>query len=470
MLKKGYVALVLCLIALLGGAAYALELPEPVAQAFASDPAWDGWTAVAADADSLAGAPNYASTVVMERDGTYVLCLLQRSETGEGYVLSDMAIDVLYQDGRLPEIQVEPKTEEAPMFHSSAILLYKDEKGGYERYGWDFVEGQWCMGGTQMLRFKGDTVRHEVFISFFRMYLEYSENAGTSEQTSFMHQYQRFYGKINRMLRDFSITSLPKSILGDEASGVSTPERVRAGQQLDPLPLSTKATPDHPADTIFLGPGNSFPAREQPIGTDEPVELIGRYGSYVLCAYKNADSLYAYGYLPANLFDTLPDSLASVHFPCTIAYVQEEAALTDCPDGSDSLFTLRKGTQVIYLATLGGDWTLVEAQGTEGIVHGFVRSDALLVDYGMDQPMKGNNKGSSEAIAVRDIELIDDPYRRAEPTVLASLPQGTVMYFMDTLYGEWAYVDVEIDGKLIRGFVPESALASVNDHPLRSNG
>lgn len=452
----------------IGAAAQAEDISRSLQRALDNDPAWDEWSIITADEDTLAGDPQDVAALLLEREDVYVLAILKNE--GQGYEVDATAIGAIYQDGRVPVIRVKPGEPNLSIGSELSITYTDEEAKTSETYRYFSHENRrWSISSIMQVRTLADALQSETSLSFHRMYIDYTQSVG-DEHTSILFTRERVFGKHNRALDSFNIYTYART-LEEAGNQPNIPSMRNAGQQPDALPAAQSVTLDVTEKVAVLtGPGNDYLQIDDAyIKRGTKVEAIALHGNYALVAYKNGREPVRYGYIPQNTLQKT-ENLPHTQYQYTPAYVQEDTPLVDSPKGTGKLGTVRAGDELVYLASLGSEWTLVEVPGLRPI-QGLVRSDALLIDYGMDTRMDGSNAaGGSKAMLVQDTIVIDDPYRSATPETVATVFTGMQVLFLDSLYGEWAYIEVQVGEAAIRGFVPRDAVVSMDHNQLEANG
>ena len=160
-----------------------------------------------------------------------------------------------------------------------------------------------------------------------------------------------------------------------------TPEQTALPAE-SPLPELKAQLADFPADQkypVYTGPGTNYERARQnkaAVSTNDWIQVFGTENGYLMIQYAVTASQYRIGYidassLPGNI-DAGPLALASLP-----ALILQETALTDDPLGEGQpLHTLSAGTEVQWLAVMGG-WAYLEWTGDGQPVRGFVPADAV---------------------------------------------------------------------------------------------
>ncbi len=160
-----------------------------------------------------------------------------------------------------------------------------------------------------------------------------------------------------------------------------TPEQTAPPAE-SPLPELKAQLADFPADQkypVYTGPGTNYERARQnkaAVSTNDWIQVFGTENGYLMIQYAVTASQYRIGYidassLPGNI-DAGPLALASLP-----ALILQETALTDDPLGEGQpLHTLSAGTEVQWLAVMGG-WAYLEWTGDGQPVRGFVPADAV---------------------------------------------------------------------------------------------
>ncbi len=105
----------------------------------------------------------------------------------------------------------------------------------------------------------------------------------------------------------------------------------------------------------------------------------------------------------------------------------------------------------VYAAGLENGWLLVMYETNNGGVRvGYVDSRSLK-DKNLRLPQLSFTPITTECLEA--VDLTDDP--AAQFTTIKRLPEGTVVTYLSEFFNRyaWAYVETQVDGKTVRGFV-----------------
>lgn len=465
-MKKTIFFALLLAVCMVGTCAFALALPPEISKAF-SDESWEGWRPVVVDEETAAGKGNPWAAVIMHRGDRNVLCILEKPDAD--FEIVSMSGAAVYGGNVLPVLEFESSEQDIPSVLMYAYTFRAPRLEETYRVARDENQpGTWQMMNIVRTEVRPQGVHHTVSLDYYRMYLLYAEAVGLDIHTSIMFHNDRLFGAFPRRFANFDINTYDRT-MDDARAQLGGLPALAPGQQQHPLPagMSVQLAADSKID-VYTGPGRQY-ARTVGgvVGPESNIQALALCGNYAFVAYADQDGPARFGYLPINALRdvTVPDA----QFAYNTTYVLQDTAITNIPAGTSSMGTLHPGEQVLYLATLGSDWSYVEVGGPQP-TRGFVRSEHILVDYDMEVPMDGSDIPGATAIVVRDVLMIDDPYRRPARQTVGTLQAGNKVTFYDTLYGEWAYVGINIDGVLIRGFIPRDAVASTDGYPLEGNG
>lgn len=449
-----------------GASAWAdVTLPDPIESVFDTS-VWADWTVVAADEDTAAGYAGIRAAVIMKRGDRNVLCLLAKH--GSEWVITDMTANAVYQGDRLPALSFDG----SDVLITRLTVSYPETASGVEeQYHWvTFEDMPWCLSDIALQEPQRDGVIRYTRIAYAKSKLIYQEELVVGGNEHFApYRNEQFYGRFFRMLRNFDILGYART-MENVPLYLAPPSYLAAGEQQDAFPQAQPAKLSHgKGRTVYLGPGRHYEeAAVTRLRSSTRVEAIAAEGGFAFITFEGADGLPGYGYIAFNALSTR-EALPEAQFACLAATVSADDYLLDAPDTGNVIRMVSQGETVTYLGTVGSAWSYVEI-GTPA-ARGFIRSDALAVQYDLDV---GDLSGAApNALAARDVRVIDDPYRRPEQTTVATLFTGTPVVFIDNLYGEWAYIEVRLEGDVqepIRGFVPRDAVVSMDAYALEGNG
>lgn len=446
-----------------------ITLPDAIASAF-SDIDWKGWTPVAADRQTADGYPGTRGAIIMRRDGRNVLCMIEK--LGSSWRIDQQSATMIYQGDILPDITLE----NSDVLQARMEIHYDKSPDGHEEtYYWlTSSELPWHLSSIQRTDALPEGTPLNVHITYYKMYLMYSEQLQAERDSEFLPGYptDRVYGVIDNRVGNFDIYTYPRRY-ADAAQTIVPPQSLSEGEQQDPLPsaIRTSLTGDAP---VYGGLGDTFELVGTVLPAETEVGAIALEGAYVMIEYEEEGGMLRMGYVPMDTVD-VPGGLPEVHFPRLTATVgdawRKPMKIYDAPDNANANWTLNPGEEVIYLGTYGSDWTYIET--THHVKYrGFVRSEDIAVQYNLDigEVLPSEPRG----IIVRDARVLDDPYRTSDPQTLATVTVGDRVIFIDNLYGEYAYIEMRLQTggteEAIRGYIPRDAVKSMDADQLEGNG
>lgn len=436
-MMKRFLAALLVALVFLGSSASALVMPEELYPLFSAE-SWAGWSLVTMDEHCLQGSGGAFAAVLMRKAERNVLCILR--ETESGYVTDVLSDRAVYAGEAIPTMAFDD---------SGQLLTYTYQQGARdltETYTLQRIDGLWRLVNVSF------TGTEDRTITFGRMSMSFSDPLSG--------QVQRVYGKLRQKLNNFDINQYPRTY--EEAmEALQAPQYPEEGRQQDPLPDGVPVSLAHTGEfAVITGPSERYATVEDvAVGPETELNLLGLEGNYAFVSYANGDDAPRYGYIAENALEQSQEADA-LPFDWLRAELREDASLTDSPQSAEALVELAAGTEAFYLATLGSDWSYIEVGGRMPL-RGFVPSSALNVHYDLNTWETDAEK--PVAIVSRDVDVVDDPYRRSAMQTLVTLSSGSLVYQLDILYGGWGYIEVEEAGQTIRGFILLDALETAGE-------
>lgn len=421
-----------------------VELTGPVAELLAEE-RFAGYAPVAADARTLRGKTLDNGAVIMARDGRYVLVMLRRD--GDTYRVVDSTATAIYQDGRLPKITFEEYEEEA--YYVCFITYTDEETGDREIYTYTDSGETWYASSVEIEGRPSFDIVSSMAVTCFE-YINFRQTNYRDGVVTWEGPMERVFTHFGRRLANFEIETFPHSYEEGLAFKHGLP-KLAEGEQQNPLPQGVPmALPEGTLLPLYDAPLHGDQARPPFSGSE--IDVVGLFGAFALIRYED-DTGDRFAFTPEGLIDGHPEAPELV-FANLDATMLEKQPLLDGPAGNETLPLVGTGRKVTYLATYGSDLSFISFDG----VFGFVPSDALAVSYGMYD----GNEPVEQAVMLADGDLLDDPYRTATPKALAALEAGDQVGFLDNLYGEWAYVELETADGPVHGYVPRDDIENVN--------
>ncbi len=466
-MKKALLVL-LCVCLVLGSVqAFALELPQAVAQAFQGE-AWAEWTPVAVDKATKKGMPGIHAAVIMQREGRNVLCLLDK--VGSGYRIASQSARAVYQGDVLPTLAFDDDVSMGIL-----ILEYaKGRDGSKETYKWDRIDEipYWIIASITIAEPGRNGITLYTGLSFYRAYVAMAEytNEHIQDQRAY-DRAERFYGVLQRMPENFGLDAYPRTLY-TAGFTIGPLPKLSAGEQQDPLPAPQPVKLKGPV-SAYASPSEGYsPVIQEDVKPADAVSALAVEGVWALITFKGADGAALYGYVPYAAIEDA-SALPETEFVYLRAEWKDltQTEIRVAPDDSARVITsMPTNVPCYYLGTVGSEWSYIEVLADQNY-RGFVRSDTLNIFYDLDISTDDVMASlTPNGRITRDVEIIDDPYRRDTWTKLSTLVEGDSVVFIDNLYDEWACVQVYEGDKLVRGFIPYDAVESMNEWALEGNG
>lgn len=137
---------------------------------------------------------------------------------------------------------------------------------------------------------------------------------------------------------------------------------------------------------VYVGPGTQYPRSgngKGVVSTNGQIDVMGEYSGYLFIRYGISDEKQRYGWV----------SQEGLKEGCTVPPIvfdeqQQETLITQCTLTDDplcskaSLITLKKGTQVDWLASLDEKWAFVRVKVNGKIWFGFIPRNAMEIRVG----------------------------------------------------------------------------------------
>lgn len=135
---------------------------------------------------------------------------------------------------------------------------------------------------------------------------------------------------------------------------------------------------------VYSGPGTQYYRANmgKAMYGGGAARVYGIVDEWILIGYGLSNGDYRIGYISPAALNTMKaggaGSLRSLYLGNDIAYADDYCRITDDPVMYNKMIcTLPENTPVRVLATMGSDWTYVEANTSEGLMRGFVWSKHL---------------------------------------------------------------------------------------------
>ena len=225
----------------------------------------------------------------------------------------------------------------------------------------ELSEGKWLLHRVWSYTDYDSMLIKEGSISYYRD-IESTKIAGTA------------YGSIQRDLRYFSLSSLPKTL--KEAQKKLTSAPVLPAGDLTAQDIKFTGGQKHDVysapDKASLRGGND----KARVSTNGWIQVFGREEGWILIQYSIDKDHYRFGYISDK---SLPKKAAvpDLGFIRSTVYIANDVSVTDDPLYSHAgLAFLREGTAVTLLARLGED-TYIEGQSDGKTFRGFVPAEAI---------------------------------------------------------------------------------------------
>lgn len=137
---------------------------------------------------------------------------------------------------------------------------------------------------------------------------------------------------------------------------------------------------------VYAGPGEQYPRSgngKGVVSTNGPMDVLGEYNGYLLVHYAISEEKHRIGWIDGAALkkgETVPPLAFNEVRGETL---RQNSTLTDDPlfSGSEML-SLKKGTKVTWLASLGDAWAYVRVESKGEVWYGFVPLDALEIGNG----------------------------------------------------------------------------------------
>ncbi len=444
----------------------AVSLPDPIANAF-SGPAWEGWTPTVLDDEATLAPLGIHGAVIMSKEGRNVLCILEN--WGGNWIITRQTALAIYQGERLPTISF---AETSPLV-SRMVITYDLGSTGQEAYVWNLSNGSpdmWTLETVLLSEPGRGNLTNYVRLTYMPTHLRIGEGSNLGPRTdNFYPEAVRIFARLNRRIGNFDINAYPRSI-AEAYVKLDTPPALSPGEQQDPLPAGIPAEVLPGLWRVTDWPGDR--EEQQKIGLvnpDSTVKAIGAEGAFAMISFEEAGAT-RFGYVPLNALapvNNLPElRFASLWADQTVSHATDEMTEGNGPDGPILLNTSIPMDRCLYLATLGSDWAYVEWINTQS--RSFVSSDELNIFYDLNRPV--DPEFLPKAMVSQDVDVIDDPYRRAIPKVLGQVKANDIVSFVDTLYGDWACIQITKDGQILEGYIPRNLVNPLDGVGLDGNG
>lgn len=241
---------------------------------------------------------------------------------------------------------------------------------GYDEFASHTVSFHWQDGAfkldgyTDLKAFEGSVYVTDSGVTF--------SNSKSTKNTG------RVKGTVQRDIRYASFSALPKT-LADAEKKLTVAPAIPAGelkaQNIHFTGGQKYAVYSAPSDGPGVLRGGNGKAA---VSTNDWIQVFGEDDGWILIQYAIDNEHMRFGYIPA---ETLPKSATVAPFAWNpkIAYLTQDASLTDDPLYSQSqLAQLPEGQSVLVLARMG-EWAYVESSAGDW-VRGFIKQSLLRYD------------------------------------------------------------------------------------------